>query len=79
MNHRFTLDAFTPNVMIRIDEHGRLHAMDQPEDGWASYGLFVQWEDIAAIEGWSIGKHGVDAHSPFFMLNREEEIAEIRT
>jgi hypothetical protein len=71
MNHHFTLGAFTPEVMIRIDAQERLHAMDRPEDGWASYGLFVEWEDIAAVDGWRIGKHGVDAHSQFFLLLRE--------
>ena len=71
LKHQFALDAFTPDVMIRIDEQARLHAMDRPEDGWASYGRFVEWEDIAAVDGWRIGKHGADAHSPFFLLHRE--------
>lgn len=70
--HQFELEAFTSEVMIRIDAQNRLHAMNKADEGWSSYGRFLNWEDLAAIKGWRIGRSGSDRHSQYILIHRAD-------
>lgn len=64
------LTCFADSVLVRIDESNRLHVMDKPEKGWASWGEFWTWEEMARLEGWNLGSRYSDEHSNGFWLHR---------
>lgn len=67
---RHTLAAFTDEVLVRVDRQGHPWLMNRPEDGWGSRGHRWTWTDLAALDGWSIGRRANDEFSEAFWLVR---------
>lgn len=64
------LDAFDDRVLVRVDLHGSPHIMNRPEDGWASLSMRWTWQDLARLDGWTVGRAHRDEHSDGFWLER---------
>lgn len=65
------LRSLDDQVLVRIHRDGRPYLMNRPEDGWASLALRWTWQDLARLDGWSIGRRYSDEHSDGFWLIRE--------
>lgn len=68
------LQAFTNQVMVRIDNHGKFWLMNKPEDGWNSFGYPVIWSWIMdQLPEWKLGSElGEDQHGRFMWLIRQK-------
>lgn len=65
-----TLTALTDRVLVRIGQGGAPYLMNRPEDGWASVARRWTWQDLARLDGWTIGRTYRDKHSDGFWLER---------
>jgi hypothetical protein len=65
-----TLAALTDRVLVRIGPGGSPYLMNRPEDGWASVARRWTWQDLARLDGWTIGARYGDEHSDGFWLER---------
>lgn len=64
------LRSFDDRVLARIHRDGWVYLMNRPEDGWASLAQRWTWQDLARLDGWTIGRRYQDAHSDGFWLDR---------
>jgi hypothetical protein len=79
-------DAFTDRVLVRLEKRpampgglfgdqgvpDRPWVMNRPEDGWGSRGEPWTWEELAALQGWRVGRQYRDEHGEGFWLEREQ-------
>ncbi|MFD7205923.1 hypothetical protein [Streptomyces sp. NPDC059893] len=62
------LDAFASRILVRIAADGRPHLMNRAEDGWASLSIRWTWQELARLDGWTLGRRHHDEHSEGFWL-----------
>jgi hypothetical protein len=67
-----TLAALTDRVLVRIGPGGVPYLMNRLEDGWASVARRWEWQDLARLDGWTIGRAHRDEHGDGFWLDRAE-------
>ncbi|MFG2352628.1 hypothetical protein [Streptomyces sp. NPDC048521] len=65
-----TLTALTDRVLVRIGPGGSPYLVNRPEDGWASVARRWTWQDLARLQGWTVGRAYRDEHSDGFWLER---------
>jgi hypothetical protein len=65
-----TLTALTDRVLVRIGPGGSPYLMNRPKDGWASVARRWTWQDLARLQGWTVGRAYHDEHSDGFWLER---------
>ena len=66
-----TLDSLDDRILVRVHPSDRLpYLMNRPEDGWASLAKRWTWQDLARLNGWTVGRAYEDEHSPGFWLHR---------
>lgn len=66
------LDAFTDRLLVRIHPNGEPYLMDHPEKGWSSLAWRWTWQELARLDGWTVGRAHRDEHSGGFWLERAE-------
>jgi hypothetical protein len=64
------LRALDDRVLVRIGPDGSPYLMNRAEDGWASLAQRWTWQDLARLEGWTVGRRCSDEHSDGFWLVR---------
>jgi hypothetical protein len=70
------LNSLDDRVLVRTHRDGHVYLMNRPEDGWASLALRWTWQDIARLEGWTIGRAYRDEYSDGFWLERAVDVKE---
>lgn len=66
-----TLRSFDDRVLVRVHPgDGRPYLMNRPEDGWASLAQRWTWQELARLNGWTVGRRYFDEHSDGFWLER---------
>lgn len=76
------LPAHTDTVLVRLKEwdgDSRVtlppptpYVVDQPELGWASPRYRWEWDALARLRGWRLGRHHWDEHGEGFWLVKED-------
>ncbi|MEU5900626.1 hypothetical protein [Streptomyces venezuelae] len=65
------LQAFDDRVLVRVNERdGEPYLMNREEDGWGSLAWRWTWQDLARLDGWTVGRRYSDEHSDGFWLER---------
>lgn len=66
-----TLAALGDRVLVRTHPgDGSLYLMSRPEDGWASLAKRWTWQDLARLDGWTVGRRHRDERGDGFWLER---------